>query len=219
VRGAALELDHVILAGPELAALVDLVRRETGGEPAPGGRHVGHGTHNALAHLGDRLYLELLALDPEGPEGTFGDGIRTVHRPALHTWCVRGGDADDVARRIGAAGATPRRLPMSRRRADGSLLAWELVFVDEHPFGPLVPFFVDWLGARHPAPELPQGLELEGLDLAHPHADELLELPERLGDVPREVTVRTADEATLRARFRSPLGTWQPPVTPRPSDA
>ncbi|MBA2667031.1 MAG: VOC family protein [Trueperaceae bacterium] len=217
--------DHVVVAGPTLDALVKLLRDETGVGAAPGGRHVGHGTHNALAHLehgsshtaasGEACYLELLALDPTQDGGPFGEGIAHVDAPTLHTWCLRDGDADDLARRIDRAGATARRLPMSRLRSDGSELAWELVFVDAHPFGPLVPFFVDWRGARHPAPELPRGLVLERFALGHPDHDDLRHLLGELGGVPAGVDVSHAERPTLGATLRGPRGTWHLHGAPR----
>ena len=199
---AVLTLDHVIVAGPDLAALRALVAERTGVRPVEGGRHVGHGTHNALAGLGSGRYLELLALDPLQQGGGFGATIAHLGAPALHTWCARGGSASEIAARIAAAGATPRRLPMSRLRADGSELAWELVFVDDHPFGTLVPFFVDWRDATHPAGALPSGLELERLELRHPDAEGLRALLTLLGGVPEPVDVIADDAPRLAAAIR-----------------
>ena len=197
-----LTLDHVIVAGPDLAASTALVSERTGVEPVVGGRHVGHGTHNALAGLGPGRYLEVLALDPSQEGGGFGATIAHLNAPALHTWCARGGSAPEIAARIAAAGATPRRLPMSRLRADGSELAWELVFVDGHPYGTLVPFFVDWRGATHPSGALPPGLELERLELRHPDADGLRALLTLLGGVPERVVVVAADAPRIAAAIR-----------------
>jgi hypothetical protein len=199
---AALTLDHVIVAGPDLAALSALVSERTGVQPVVGGRHVGHGTHNALAGLGSGRYLELLALDPSQEGGGFGATIAHLDAPALHTWCGRGGSAREIASHIEAAGATPRRLPMSRLRADGSELAWELVFVDGHPYGALVPFFVDWRGAAHPSGALPPGLELERLELRHPDAEGLRTLLTLLGGVPESVVVVADDAPRIAATIR-----------------
>ena len=39
--------------------------QRTGVAPQPGGKHVAMGTHNALLRLGERVYLEIIAIDPE----------------------------------------------------------------------------------------------------------------------------------------------------------
>jgi hypothetical protein len=200
-------LDHLIVAGPDLDQLVREVADSTGLRPAPGGRHDGQGTRNALLGLGVGRYLELLAPDPEQSGGAFRASIAYLDAPALHTWCVRGGDADAVARRVEAAGARPRRLAMSRQRPDGVTLEWELVFVDGHPYGGLVPFFIDWRGSPHPSTTLPLGLACDGLRLSHPDAGGLRTLLADLGALAGEVDVATGDAPGLAAGWRGPRGT------------
>ncbi len=202
-------LDHLLLAGPDLTALVRLVEERTGLRAQRGGRHLGHGTHNALLGLGEGCYLELLAPDPTQDGGGFRDMVAHLEGPALYTWCARAGTAADVARRARAAGATPRRLPMQRQRADGSTLAWELVFVDAHAYGSLVPFFIDWQGAPHPAAQLPAGLELDAVTLEHPDAEGLGALLARLGGLPPGVRLQQGARAAIRAEVRHAGGRWQ----------
>ena len=204
-------LDHLIVAGPDLAALVDGVAAATGVRAVPGGRHAGQGTHNALLGLGSGRYLELLAPDPEQAGGEFRASIADLDAPALHTWCVRAGDADAVARRVGAVGARPRRLAMSRQGPDGVTLGWELVFVDGHPYGGLVPFFIDWQGSPHPSATLPGGLSCDGLWLSHPDAAGLRTLLTGLGALAGEVDVALGDAPGLAAgwRGRDGAGVWR----------
>ena len=206
-----LELDHLIVAGPDLAGLVDAFARLTGVRAVAGGRHVGQGTHNALVGLGPGRYLELLAPDPEQADGDFRAGIAHLTAPALHTWCARAIGADDVTARIAAIGLSPRRLPMSRRRPDGVTLRWELVFADGHPYGGLLPFFIDWRGSPHPSAALPDGLTCDGLRLAHPDADGLRALLADIGRMPEEVRVQAGEAPELQVAWRGPggAGAWR----------
>jgi hypothetical protein len=201
-----LELDHLIVAGPDLADLVDAFERLTGARAAPGGRHAGQGTHNALVGLGPGRYLELLAPDPEQSRGDFRAGIAHLTAPALHTWCARAGAADDVAARVAAAGLSPRRLPMSRRRPDGVTLRWELVFADGHPYGGLLPFFIDWQGSPHPSGQLAPQLACAGLALAHPDPEGLRGALDALGGVPADVRIEPAAAPALTATWLGPTG-------------
>jgi hypothetical protein len=202
-------LDHLIVAGPDLAALVMALRQHTGVAAAPGGRHLGHGTHNALAGLGEGRYLELLAPDPDQAGGTFAAALAGYRAPTLHTWCARAGEAAAVAERVRAAGCVPRRLAMQRRRPDGSVLAWELVFVDGHPFADLVPFFIDWLGTPHPSASLAGGLRVRALTLAHPDADGLVGLLRRLGGLPAPVDVVAAPHPARHATLVCGSRRWR----------
>ena len=201
-----LVLDHAILAGPALPDLVAALEARTGVVAQPGGRHPGQGTHNALVGLGAGRYLELLAPDPEAAEGPFSASIAYLDQPALHTWCVRGGDADAFADRVRAAGLTPRRIAMARTRPDGVQLAWRLVFVDGHAFGGLVPFFIDWGGSEHPSAALGAPLAGRSLTLEHPEAERLTALLGTLGGVPDGVRVAPAASPRLVAVFRGPRG-------------
>jgi hypothetical protein len=202
-----LELDHLIVAGPDLVGLVAAFEDLTGARAAPGGRHAGQGTHNALVGLGGDRYLELLAPDPEQAGGDFRAGIAYLAAPALHSWCARAGAAADVAARIAAAGLSPRRLPMARQRPDGVTLRWELVFADGHAYGGLVPFFIDWRDSPHPSGQLPPQLACAGLTLAHPDARGLERLLDALGGLPADVRIEPAAAPALTATWRGATGT------------
>lgn len=201
-----LVLDHAILAGPVLPHLVDAFEARTGVAATPGGRHPGQGTHNALVGLGPGRYLELLAPDPDAEDGPFRASIGYLSDPALHTWCVRGGDADAFEARVRAAGLAPRRVAMARTRPDGVRLAWQLVFVDGHPFGGLVPFFIDWGASPHPSEALGARLEWRSLRLEHPDAARLEAVLAALGGVPDGVRIAPGAAPRLAAAWRGPRG-------------
>ena len=201
-----LALDHAILAGPALLDLTDAFEARTGVPATPGGRHAGQGTRNALVGLGPGRYLELLAPDPEAEDGPFRASIAYLDAPALHTWCVRGGDADAYEARVRVAGLAPRRIAMARTRPDGVRLSWQLVFVDGHAFGGLVPFFIDWGASAHPSEALGAPLAFRSLTLEHPDAARLAALLAALGGVPDGVRVAPAVAPRLVAAWRGPRG-------------
>ena len=61
-------LDHLVVAGTTLAQAIEYVADMTGVAARTGGQHTTMGTHNALVKLGERLYLELIAIDPSLPK-------------------------------------------------------------------------------------------------------------------------------------------------------
>lgn len=213
-----LALDHLVVAGPELTELAALLQRATGVDAEAGGRHLGHGTHNRLVGLGPGCYLELLAPDPAGEPGPFLELTGIPARPAAHTLCARTAlGAEGLARRAEALGLQARRLPMTRRLADGGELAWELIFLRGHGYGALMPFFIDWCGAVHPSLRLKPALELRAIACEHPDAEGLgallLELTrddagEQVAEGPR-LELRRADAASLRLTLAGPAGLWR----------
>jgi hypothetical protein len=168
-------LDHLVLAGPDLAALVAGFEERTGVRAVPGGRHP-TGTANHLVALtvaGARgpQYLEIIGPDPDvehpGPVTTFG--IDRLTAPRLATFAVRPADLDATIAAARAAGHDPGDpWDLSRRTPAGVLLEWRLTRGAAQ--GPVAPFLIDWGGTAHPGED--PGLDaLELVDLRGEHPD------------------------------------------------
>ena len=120
-------LDHIVIAGPDLAGAVEWFRELTGVTPAPGGSHP-TGTANALVALtvgGERRphYLELIGPDPkrEGEELPKTFSINRLKKPTLITYAVHPEGIDQVVERARAAGFDPGDVQdLSRRTPDGT---------------------------------------------------------------------------------------------------
>ncbi|WP_082567818.1 VOC family protein [Pelomonas sp. Root1217] len=66
-----MELDHLVVGAATLEEGVAWCERVLGVTPCPGGKHALMGTHNRLLNISGplhpRVYLEIIAIDPEAP--------------------------------------------------------------------------------------------------------------------------------------------------------
>ncbi|WP_219413317.1 VOC family protein [Pseudonocardia nigra] len=164
------ELDHLVLAVPDLDAALPGLAARLGAPAVPGGAHPGWGTRNALVGLGPGAYLEIIGPDPAQDVERRAFGVDAVPGPTLVAWAVRPGVGETFEALVAGAGAAvgPVRA-MSRRRTDGRELHWRLT---EPRVGPM-PFLIDWGATPHPAAELPAAAELRSLALSDPVPDAL----------------------------------------------
>ncbi len=186
-------LDHLLWGVPELDQGIRDFTERSGVRAAAGGRHPGAGTHNALLDLEAGRYLEIIAPDPAQDRfNDFGRLLRGLTGPALLTWAAR------------AAGLVPGEIAhMSRRKPDGDLLAGRLLEIGGHPWGPLLPFFIEWHTGTHPSADAPRGCRLESFSLACPDPESLRSA---LSSLRLDVAVQAAAEPALRAIVESPRG-------------
>lgn len=142
-------LDHIvhfIKAEPAAAAAK---WRDHGYKAITGGSHENWGTYNSLLYIG-QSYLEFLSIEKEPvavstdnplikqltEEIRSGEGIGQL--------CFRTNNIEELQGELTEKGF--ETLPIfdgSRRRANGSILSWKMLFIKENP-GYKYPFFIDW---------------------------------------------------------------------------
>jgi hypothetical protein len=208
---ADLAIDHLVVGAASLDAGAQWAMRTLGVRPHAGGRHVSMGTHNALIALGPRVYLELMAVDPEAaaparPRWFDLDEPRMraklAEGPALIHWAARSSDiATDAARvRLDLGTVTPMR------RGD---FEWRMTIpADGHlPGRGLVPTLIQWSDRRHPADALPDaGVRLVALAGEHPEPEPVRAALAALG-LSETLKVTYGRSVRLAAMLRTPRGT------------
>ena len=207
---AHLALDHLLIGAPSLEMGVAWLERRTGVRAAMGGSHPGLGTWNALASLGPRQYIEIIAPDPGQPgvETFYVPGLRQFEGPRIATWAAAG---EGLASRFGDPGPNgfscgPLRSGI-RVRPDGMRLAWTLAFPKLANRGNLegtIPFFIEWHSESvHPGGSAPRGLTLIDLSIEHPDPDQVRRGFRALG---LTCSIRRAKVAAIRAEVETSLG-------------
>jgi Glyoxalase-like domain len=152
-----MRVDHLVWYCPDLEQGEAHFARLTKTQPAYGGVHPGEGTRNALLSLGDLTYLEILARDPDQDANALDPELRALREEGLYHWAVGGVDLERVRENALSAGlASGSVVTGGRALPNGGRLEWSLFGIRNHPFGALVPFFIDWGNSQHPAKTAPR---------------------------------------------------------------
>jgi hypothetical protein len=165
--------DHLVIAAATLEQGEDHLESLLGVRPQRGGKHVAMGTHNSLLKLGERSFLEVIAIDPDGvaparPRWFALDNValraRLADAPRLIHWVAR---TDDIEAARRACPIDPGDVHSMKR---GSF-TWRITIpADGHlPGGGILPTLIQWADERHPTDTMPEsGIRMAALAGAHP---------------------------------------------------
>lgn len=170
------ELDHLAYVSPDLERGMDAIEELLGARPQYGGQHPGLGTHNALLALGNDVYLEVIAPDPDQPKPARARpfGLDAVKQPRLATWIARTSDLPGLVASARTSGYEPGEIvSLSRKRPDGTDLRWKMAIRDDTPGDGLAPALIDWGETPHPSDDLASGGTFAGLRGEHPQPDDI----------------------------------------------
>lgn len=197
-------LDHILLGCSDLGRGIEFVEEGTGAHAAFGGVHPGAGTQNALLSLGDRRYLEIIALDPTQPEADNLRRLKTLSEPRLIGWAAHVADIQTLAKSLARSGVvTAGPTPGSRKRPDGRVLHWSVLSLKDDWQG-LLPFFIEWSAdSLHPSSDSPKGCSLVRFEATAPDPDAVSKRTELLG---LDLSVVQGDKPQLRATVAGPKG-------------
>ena len=165
-------LDHIVVAAKTLEAGVDYVNDKFGVEISAGGRHEMMGTHNHVMSLGEGVYLEVIAINPEmdapGYPRWFGLDDPFVRArldlgPMLLTWAVHTNRLESLV----SQSMVPLGLIRDAQRDD---LRWRVALSEDGrlPAAGFMPLCIEWQMDFHPSERMQQpGCTLVSLDLYH----------------------------------------------------
>lgn len=176
-----LEIDHIVFACPSLDTGAQWLEDKIGARLASGGQHPEMGTHNRLLKLGERLYLELIAIDPSlpAPQRPRWFSLGDPHilgspeaEPRFIAWVAR---CKGISAYSGRS-STPFGAVMEMSRG---AFAWSIAVPQDGALleEGIVPYLIEWHGENHPADMLPaSGVSLKAFALRHPE-------PEKIGNM------------------------------------
>lgn len=206
-----LKLDHITVIAPSLQDGVSHVRSCLDMDVPFGQRHEYMGTHNHLLQLGGGIYLEIVALDPngEGPDRRRWFGLDDQEQVRsdwnwgrrLRSWVARTDDMDDLlAEHSGVFG---RKIPLPMDRPvfdfaipdDGSL-----------PLGGALPSVIDRRGKLRSMDNIADlGATLKSFTLEHPEAQMVQEMSDSM-EISGGPVVIQGDTFCYIAEIETPTG-------------
>jgi len=199
-------LDHLVYAAPDLSQAIQSIENKVGVRAAPGGKHAGGLTHNALLSLGEVSYLEIIALVP-GHEPAGGDlpfGLNALTSARLVAWATT---ATDLERRVAAAraaGYDPGEIMVGGRDLpDGGHLSWRLAVKPQPAGDGIVPFLIEWTSEPHPSVTAPKGCRFVSLRAEHPEPESVLAMLQALAV---DLSVVAGERPRLIATLDTPNG-------------
>ena len=182
-----LSLDHLTVVAPTLAEGVEHVRACLNLDPPPGGSHPEMGTHNHLLRLGDDVYLEIIAVDPDAPAPAgprwFGLGDAAAVRSdwdrgrRLRGWVAGTGDIAAILADHGSLLGIETRLSRG-----GRFFRFAVPTDGRLPLDGALPSVLQRDVPTTPAERLPDlGARVREFVLEHPEPASIAALYERLG--------------------------------------
>lgn len=199
-------LDHLVYGTPELPQAVDELEVKLGVRAAPGGKHAGGLTHNALLSLGEGSYLEIIAPAPGvvGSVAALPFGLATLTSPRLVAWAVAVDDLEGRVKSARAAGYDPGDvITGGRELPDGGTLSWRLAVRPQTAGNGLVPFLIEWTSQPHPSRTAPAGCRLVSLRAEHPEPEGIRQM---LGALSVDLPVEDGPAPRLIAALETPKG-------------
>lgn len=206
-----LQLDHLTVIAPNLAAGVEHVRACLGIDVPYGRQHPDMGTHNHLLRLGDSVYLEIIAVNPDAPPPPRARWFGLDETAALcadwesgrrlRGWVARTSDLNTVLARHG--GLLGQKVDFTS--ANGSF-CFAIPEDGALPLDGALPSVIDRLGKPPSvAAMFDPGARLRGFILEHPEPARIAALYAELGIV-NAPEIRTGERLRYRALIETPAG-------------
>jgi hypothetical protein len=177
-------LDHLVIVAESLAQGLEYCEAQLGIRPPKGGEHKRMSTHNHLLSLGNGVYLEVIAVNPDASAPAhprwFGldspvQRLRLAKGAFLSTFVARTRDIATIAAMLPELGAV--------QDMERGALHWQITIPDD---GLLVergtlPTLIEWPDGVEPTSLMPDlGYRFERLEAYHPQPDELRRLWEKV---------------------------------------
>jgi len=168
------KIDHLVIGAKNVTEGIAYVKECLGVDIPYGGVHEKMGTHNHLMQLGDNIFLEVIAINPdiEPPENPRWYGLddpfvrqQIEVQPTLLTWVVNTKNIDKFLQHAGISFGNATLISRDS-------LSWYFGLPDDGRLlaGGMLPYVIEWQTKLHPSTKMADiGCRLHGLEIYHSH--------------------------------------------------
>ncbi|MEE9326772.1 MAG: VOC family protein [Cocleimonas sp.] len=199
-------IDHITITAPTLELGARLVEKSLGISPQLGGEHPKMGTHNLFLRLGDSMFLEIIACNPDAqkpnrPRWFDLDRIKKDTPAQLRAWVVT---TDNIHSSLDKSSEPVGEVEAMSRAHNNWLIT--IPKDGRLPMNGAAPALIQWQVKEHPAQKLTDfGLSLSKLQVCHPDPERLLRLFSSI-ELQDDIEVIKANETKLTASINTPKG-------------
>ena len=202
-------IDHLVYCVKDLEKAISFIEMKTGFKASIGGKHRGKGTKNALINLGEKCYLEILAIDGLNSEVSPPRwmGIDFIKEPKITRICLKSKNLRKDQHIIKQYNANLGEIDQgSRATVNGEILHWKMILPLAKPEVDPIPFMVDWSESEmHPTENLPKQCKLIDLEF-HGNQPNLHDCMNALFD---EIEIIESCESKIIATIDGPKGIFK----------
>jgi len=205
------KIDHIVYCVPNLEEAIIHFKNKLGVNATIGGKHSLKGTKNALIHLGEQCYLELLAIDDHnhGVSPPRWMGIDLVKKPQITRWAIQSDHLIDDQKIVQTYNPLMGIIEEGQRRTpDNILLKWQMTLPLAEPEVELIPFLLNWENsAHHPTDKMEVKCSLQFIKF---YGKENLENTKRcFQDLSIDYKIHYSKETKITATIEGPKGIVQ----------
>lgn len=207
------KLDHLVIGAATLEQGVNYVRDELGVDIPKGGEHPLMGTHNHVMKLGDDLFIEVIAVNPDADAPSrprwYGLDDPSIQNsleqsPRLLTW------AANTDKLVPLMSKTEFQFGESTLVTRGDL-SWVFAVPDDGRLlaSGMLPSLLQWHTNNHPANNMADlNVRFNSLSVHHPCAEWLTSILEAIDalDLVNVVALKANELPYLSAEFETPNG-------------
>ena len=201
------KIDHIVYAVPNLETAMNDLEKLLGVRPIFGGYHTLQGTKNAVLNLGNKCYLEIIAIDFENEsiQSPRWMGVDFIEIPTITRWCLKSNDLEKDSQVLKKYVAKMGTIQEGQRKmSDGNLLTWKMIMPLASPTVEFIPFMVDWQYSKiHPTEKMPEVCVLKELNFTHPNPQTLKPIFEGLS---LNLNIQKGEKVRISLKIKCPNG-------------
>ena len=184
--GYDMKFDHLVIGAADLEQGVAYIKDQLGIDIPFGGVHITMGTHNHLVQLGNEVFLEIIAVNPEidAPESPRWYGLddpfilaKIQQQATLLAWVV---NTESITNTMQGSQFSFGEATLVTRGD----LSWHFGIPDDGRLlaGGMLPYIIEWHSELHPSEKMADlGCRFQQLDIYHPNPIWLTSILESIG--------------------------------------